>query len=97
MFARYKLIPIELNTKKNNLSVKSKMMRCIFDILFLYNYRYITDRVFNNNVTICQAQTREKHMFTSNGHVIDILVITPVADPGNGFILNYGGMQIYFT
>ena len=57
-------------------------------------FRYVTDQVFKNNITICEAGAREKHVFTSNGHIVDIQIVTPSTITEKRFFLKYEGKTL---
>ena len=50
--------------------------------------------VFTNNVAVCHAETREKHVFTSNGHIVNIQITAAQTVTQNNFLLKYEGMHI---
>ena len=59
-------------------------------------FSFITDKVFNNNATICQPDTRQQHVFASNGHIVDIQMITS-NDVSHPFLMEYTGMRVLRT
>ena len=61
-------------------------------MLFYAFCSYIIDKVFKNNVTICQSEMREKHIFSSNGHIVDIKLLPSLDPEVDHFLLRYEGM-----
>ena len=53
-------------------------------------FSYITDKAFNNNVTFCEANVRNKHIFKSNGHIVDVQMRETEQEHAK-FLLKYEG------
>ena len=46
--------------------------------------------IFKRNVTMCASTQREKTVFTSNGHIVDIK-LSALSETSGNFILRYEG------
>ena len=62
-----------------------------------YIFRYISDRSQHNDVTICGSGEREQQIYSSEGHSVDVQIITEDHQPGDNkikrdnFMLEYQG------
>ena len=68
----------------------AKVVRILYSMYNVFCCRYITDKMFNNNKTICQSNKREEHVMSSNGHVVEIQIVTKDELKGQ-FLFKYEG------
>ena len=66
------------------------------------HFRYITDGAHRHNATICNTGDREKHIYSFEGHSVDVQIIPDGSfkpddkdKEGGHFMLKYKSMLIF--
>ena len=62
-------------------------------------YRYVYDRIYKKNETICRSSYRENVVTTSNGRSVDIVILRNSGEKEEDarFLIRYEGRDISHT